>query len=181
MSKRSHKYQNVGPEYITGASFEMILLFDFCTVSKMLTCSSRGWYRKIVWVSVMLICLLRDMFYATIHCIDFLHSGVNSILICFFVFDYNINHYNTLKMKRELFLFVFLSVFITLIDLGTQVWGTQTRYTVVNFGLKQPLCSLIKHFPNDHRRYSSHLQVLLHQVVSIKLYLKFMTALKTAI
>ena len=70
------------------------------------------------------------------HCIDFLHSGVNSILICFFVFDYNINHYNILKMKKELFLFVFLSVFITLIDLGAQ-----TRYTVVNFGLNQPLKS----------------------------------------
>ena len=36
-----------------------------------------------------------------------------------FVFDYNINHYNTLKMKKELFLFVFLSVF--LIDLGAQI------------------------------------------------------------
>ena len=53
--------------------------------------------------------------------IDFLHSGVNSILICLFVFDYNINHYNTLKIKKELFLFVFLSVFITLIDLDTQI------------------------------------------------------------
>ena len=37
-------------------------------------------------------------------------------------------------MKKELFLFVFLSVFITLIDLGAQ-----TQYTVVNFGLNQPL------------------------------------------
>ena len=58
---------------------------------------------------------------ATIHCIGFLHSGVNSILICFFVFDYNINHYNALKMKKEPFLFVFLSVFITLLDLGAQI------------------------------------------------------------
>ena len=33
-------------------------------------------------------------------------------------------------------MFVFLSVFITLIDLGAQ-----TRYTVVNFGLNQPLKS----------------------------------------
>ena len=56
------------------------------------------------------------------------------MFICFFVFDYNINHYNTLKMKKELFLFVFLSVFITLINLGTQ-----TRYTIVNFGLNQLL------------------------------------------
>ena len=37
-------------------------------------------------------------------------------------------------MKNELFLFVFLYVFITLIDLGAQ-----TRYTVVNFGLNQRL------------------------------------------
>ena len=36
-------------------------------------------------------------------------------------------------------MFVFLSVFITLIDLGAQIQGTQTRYTVVNFGLNQPL------------------------------------------
>ena len=42
-------------------------------------------------------------------------------------------------MKKELFLFVFLSVFITLIDLGAQIRGAQTRYTVVNFGLNQPL------------------------------------------
>ena len=42
-------------------------------------------------------------------------------------------------MKKELFLFVFLSVFITLIDLGAQIRGAQTRYTVVSFGLNQPL------------------------------------------
>ena len=42
-------------------------------------------------------------------------------------------------MKKELFLFVFLSVFITLIDLGAQIRGAQTRYTVVNFGRNQPL------------------------------------------
>ena len=42
-------------------------------------------------------------------------------------------------MKKELFLFAFLSVFITLIDLGTQIQGAQTQYTVVNFGLSQPL------------------------------------------
>ena len=63
------------------------------------------------------------------------------MLICFFVFDYNINHYNTLKMKKELSLFVFLSVFITLIDLGAQ-----TRYTVVNFGLNQPLPGELSNF-----------------------------------
>ena len=42
-------------------------------------------------------------------------------------------------MKKELFLFACLSVYITLIDLGTQIRGPQTRYTVVNFGLNQPL------------------------------------------
>ena len=42
-------------------------------------------------------------------------------------------------MKKELFLFVFLSVFITLIDLGAQIRVAQTRYTIVNFGLNQPL------------------------------------------
>ena len=74
----------------------------------------------------MLICLLRDMFQATIYCIDYLHSRVNLILTCFFVFDYNISYYNTLKMKKELFVFVLLSFFITLINLGTQ-----TRFTIV--------------------------------------------------
>ena len=48
-------------------------------------------------------------------------------------------HCNTLKMKRELFLFVFLSVFVTLNNLGAQIRGAQKRYTVVNFGLNQPL------------------------------------------
>ena len=57
------------------------------------------------------------------HCIDYLHSGVNSILTCFFVFDYNISYYNTLKMKKELFVFVLLSFFITLINLGVQIRG----------------------------------------------------------
>ena len=42
-------------------------------------------------------------------------------------------------MKKELFLFVFLSVFITLIDLGAQIRVAQTQYTIVNFGLNQPL------------------------------------------
>ena len=37
-------------------------------------------------------------------------------------------------MKNQLFVFVLLSFFITLIDLGAQ-----TRYTVANFGLNQPL------------------------------------------
>ena len=42
-------------------------------------------------------------------------------------------------MKKELFEGTFWSVFITLIDLGAQIRGAQTRYTVVNFGLNQPL------------------------------------------
>ena len=42
-------------------------------------------------------------------------------------------------MKKELFVFVLISFFITLISLGAQIRGAQTRYTVVNFGLYQPL------------------------------------------
>ena len=42
-------------------------------------------------------------------------------------------------------------------------------------------CSLIKRLSNDRKRYSSYLQVSMRRVVSIKVYLKFMTALKTAI
>ena len=38
-------------------------------------------------------------------------------------------------MKKELFVFVF----VTLINLGAQIQGAQTQYTVVNFGLDQPL------------------------------------------
>ena len=87
----------------------------------------------------MLIHLLRDMFWATIHFKDYLNSGVNSILTNFFVFDDNISYYNTLKMKKNLFVFVLLYVFITLINLGPQIWDAQTGYTVVNFGLNQPL------------------------------------------
>ena len=48
-------------------------------------------------------------------------------------------------MKKELFSFAFLSVFITLIDLGAQIPGAQTRYTVVNFGLDQPLSTVFRH------------------------------------
>ena len=42
-------------------------------------------------------------------------------------------------MKKELFVFVLISFFITLISLDAQIRGAQTRYTVVNFGLNQPL------------------------------------------
>ena len=42
-------------------------------------------------------------------------------------------------LKKELFLFVLLLFFITLINLGTQIQGAQTWYTVVSFGLNQPL------------------------------------------
>ena len=64
---------------------------------------------------------------------------LNSILTCYFVFGYNISYYNTLKLKRELFVFVLLSFFITLMNLGARIRGAQTRYTVVSFGLDQPL------------------------------------------
>ena len=55
---------------------------------------------------------------------------------CYFVFDYNITYYNTLKLKKELFAFAcffYLSFFITLINLGAQIIGSQTRYTVDSF------------------------------------------------
>ena len=64
---------------------------------------------------------------------------VKSILTCFFVFDYNIIYCNTLRIKKELFVFVLLSFFITLINLGAQIRGAQTRYTIVNLFLNQPL------------------------------------------
>ena len=42
-------------------------------------------------------------------------------------------------------------------------------------------CNLIKRFTSNHKRYSSHLQwSILHRVAPIKVYLKFMRALKTA-
>ena len=40
--------------------------------------------------------------------LDYLHSGVNSILTCSCVFDYNISHSSALNMKKELFAFVWL-------------------------------------------------------------------------
>ena len=49
------------------------------------------------------------------------------------------SYYNTLKMKKELFVFVLISFFITLINLGAQIRGAQTQYTVVSFGLNQHL------------------------------------------
>ena len=42
-------------------------------------------------------------------------------------------------MKKELFVFVLISFFITLINLGAQIQGAQTQYTVVSFGLNQHL------------------------------------------
>ena len=53
-------------------------------------------------------------------------------------FDYNICSYNTLKMKKIIALDL-KSFFITLIHLGAQIRDTQTWYTIVNFGLNQPL------------------------------------------
>ena len=46
-------------------------------------------------------------------------------------------------MMKELFVFVLLSFFITLISLGAKIQGAQTWYTVVDFVLNQPLsCDL---------------------------------------
>ena len=45
----------------------------------------------------------------------------NSILTCFFVFDYNISYYDKELKKKELFVFVLLIFFITLINLGAQI------------------------------------------------------------
>ena len=78
-------------------------------------------------------------FLGTILCIDYLHSGVNSILTCFFVFVNNVSYYKTLKMKRKLFEEETILFFITLINLGAQIRGAQTQYTIANFGLNQPL------------------------------------------
>ena len=69
---------------------------------------------------------------------------LNSILTCYFVFGYNISYYNTLKLQKELFLFVLLSFSITLMNLHAQIRGAQTRYTIVSFDLNQPLDSYDK-------------------------------------
>ena len=71
--------------------------------------------------------------YYTLHRLLTFRSKLNINLL--FVFDYNINHYNTLKMKKELFFFVFLCFYYYYVFIR----GTQTRYTVVNFGRNQPL------------------------------------------
>ena len=42
-------------------------------------------------------------------------------------------------MKKELYVFVLLSFFITLINLGAQIRDAQRRYTAVSFALNQPL------------------------------------------
>ena len=44
-----------------------------------------------------------------------------------------------LSTLKELLVFILLSFFITLINYGAQIQGTLTWYTVVNFGLNQPL------------------------------------------
>ena len=48
--------------------------------------------------------------------------------------------------------------------------------------LKILICfSLIERFPNDHKRYSSHLQVtILHRVAPIKVYLTIYESLKNS-
>ena len=52
-------------------------------------------------------------------------------------------------------MFVFLYVFVTLIDLGAQIRGSQTRYTVVNFDLNQSLAllTIYKCFVRTHVDY----------------------------
>ena len=45
-------------------------------------------------------------------------------------------------MKKKLFMFVLPTFFITLINLGAQIRGAQTQYTIDNFGLNQPLTIL---------------------------------------
>ena len=80
------------------------------------------------------------MFQATIHCIDYVHSGVNLILTCYFVFGYNISYYNTLKLKKELF--VCFTIFFYYFN---YFQGAQTRYTIVSFGLNQPLVDTPMH------------------------------------
>ena len=65
------------------------------------------------------------------------------MLTCFFVFDYDSSYYNTLKMKKELFVLVLIFFFITWINLGAQIRGAQTRYTFADFGLSQPLTDLV--------------------------------------
>ena len=75
--------------------------------------------------------------YYTLYRLLTFRSKLNINLI--FCFDKNIIYYNTLKMKKELCVSVLLSFFITSIYLGAQIGGAQTQYTVVNFGLNQPL------------------------------------------
>ena len=49
-------------------------------------------------------------------------------------------------------MFVLLSFFITLMNLGAQIRGAQTRYTVFSFDLNQPL--------TNHRKKSNRVVVL---------------------
>ena len=61
------------------------------------------------------------------------------------------------------------------------LWG-QVSCLVFAFPKTLICCSLIKCFPNDHKRYSSHLQLLiLHRVAPIKFYLTIYEGLKTTI
>ena len=115
----------------------------------------------------MLICLLQDTFQATIHCIDCLHSEVNSMLSCFFVFDYNVSYYNTLKMGlltlKELFVFVLLSFFITLINLGAQ-----TLYTVVNLASINPWQLVLFVKMKNVNQKTTYKLIKLSRIVTVK-------------
>ena len=48
------------------------------------------------------------------------------------------------EIKKKLFMFVLHSFFITLINLGSLIRGSQTRYTVANFRHSQPLYIVLK-------------------------------------
>ena len=63
---------------------------------------------------------------------------LNINLFYFVSFDCNISYYNRLKIKKEVFVFLLQSFLITLINLGAQIWGAQTWYTTINFGINQP-------------------------------------------
>ena len=77
---------------------------------------------------------------------DYLHLGVNSTFTYLFVvFDEIISYYNTLKIKKEHYFYLFVDLsFITLINLSTPIRRTQTWYTVVIIGLNQhePTCPI---------------------------------------
>ena len=68
-----------------------------------------------------------------------------NINLLFFVFDYNISYYNKIKdwtINIKGTICVCFTIFFYFFNLGAQIRGTQTWYTVVNFGLNQLLTLL---------------------------------------